>query len=616
MRSRLTVFKLLLGAACTLFAAWFSLPASSTSSAEPAAYVFAAIDFAPAPGEAERNRQELVKLIAEAARRGARYVVTPELGISGAYADGAQPARGRPNAEPIPGPTTDYFARQARELRIWLALSLPEKAEGGGYYLTTVLLDESGQVAARNRKVMVRPEAGDGPANAGDYRDVLDTVDTGGVRLGVLSGDDIQAGIPRLAARGADTILVTAGWSVQEAARWDEEIRRLSKEYGVNLVVANRRGAAVAGEAAPSGGIYMRSGEVLSPGAGAVSGLAQAALRQPAGRWRIETPLGLPSVPLPTYQAGNPEIAELGRKLFFDTNLSSTKTVSCATCHMPDRAFANGKPKGIGVHGRLTKRNVPSLLNVAYRPLLQWDGYAGTLENFAKYPLSGYTEMDFHYLDEAIDYLRSRPDYVKAFQSVMGVDPIEFEAVATALATYQRTLLSANSPFDRYYYGRDEAALSAEAKRGLKLFQGTAKCSTCHLIGDRYALFTDFKYHSVGVGYDTKGKTDTDVGLGGISFNDNNGLFLTPSLRNVAETGPYMHDGSMRTLEEIVEFYDRGGGLSPNRDPRLKPLSLSRQEKKDLLAFLRSLTGDQQYSAEGVRLNGPTPSRPLTPPAR
>lgn len=612
MRSRLTALKLLLlGAAGTLCAIGAGFFAVSTAGAEPAAYGFAAIDFAPAPGEAERNRQELAKLIAEAARRGARYVVTPELGVSGAYANGAQTARAGANAESIPGPTTDFFGRRAKELRIWLALSLPEQAEGGGYYLTTVLLDDRGQIAARNRKVMVRAGAGDGPATAGDYRDVLDTVDTGGVRLGAISGDDIQAGVPRLAARGADTILITAGWSGEDAVRWGEMSRRLSKEYGVNLVVANRRGAAGA-----SGAIYTRNGEVLPPGAGAVPGLAHAALRQPDRRWRIETPLGLPSVPQPSNLDASPEIAELGRKIFFDKNLSSTKTVACATCHLPGKAFTNGEPLGIGVHGRTTKRNVPSLFNVAYRPLLQWDGYAGTLENFAKYPLSGYTEMNFHYLDETIDYLRSRPEYVKEFRSVLGADPIEFEAVAVALATYQRTLVSANSPFDRYYYGREEAALGEEAKRGLLLFQGRAGCTTCHLVGDKYALFTDFKYHSVGVGYDPKYETDTDVGLGGISFNDNNGLFLTPSLRNVADTGPYMHDGSMRTLEEVVEWYDRGGGKSPNRDKRLKPLSLSPQEKKDLVAFMRSLTGDQQYSADGVRLNGPGVSRLQTPPAR
>lgn len=602
MWSRLTALKLLFGVlfgtAGTLYAIGTGFGAVSTSGAEPLAYGFAAIDFAPSPGEAKRNRQELAKLISAAARRGARYVVTPELGTSGAYADESKSAGARQTPESIPGPTTEYFGRLTKELRIWLALSIPEKAEGDGYFLTTVLLDERGQIAAHNRKVMVRPEAGDGPASAGDYRDVLDTVDTGGLRLGVLSGDDIQAGIPRLAARGADTILITAGWSVpDDAARWGTESRRLSKEYGVNLVVATRRSA---------GGIYTRSGEVLSPGAGTVPGLAQATLRQPAGRWRIEPPLGLPSVPQPTYQSGNPDIAELGRKIFFDKNLSRTKAVACATCHRPDRAFTNGEPRGIGVYGRTTKRNVPSLLNVAYRPLLQWDGYAGTLENFAKYPLSGYTEMDFHYLDEAIDYLRSQPDYVRDFRSILSADPIEFEAVATALATYQRTLVSANSPFDRYYYGREESALSEEARRGLSLFQGRAACTTCHLIGDRSALFTDFKYHSIGIGYDTKGKTDTDVGLGGISTNDFNGLFLTPSLRNVAETGPYMHDGSMLTLEEIIEFYDQGGGKSPHRDPRLKPLSLSPQEKKDLLAFLRSLTGDQRYTAEGVRLNGPT----------
>lgn len=604
MWSRLTVLTLLLVAAGTLCAIGAGSSAVTTAGAEPAAYGFAAIDFAPAPGEAERNRQELGKLIAEAARRGARYVVTPELGVSGAYADGAQPARGRTNAEPIPGPTTDYFGRLAKELRIWLAFSLPEKAEGNGYYLTTVLLDDRGQVAARNRKVMVRPEVGDGPATAGEYRDVLDTVDAGGLRLGAISGDDIQAGIPRLAARGADTILITAGWGGGEAARWDELSRSLSKEFGVNLVVANRRVAAKAGGAGPSGGIYTRRGELLPSGTGAVPGLAHAALRQPAERWLIETPLGLPSVPQPTYYNASPELAELGRTIFFDKNLSSTKEVSCATCHVPALAFANGEPKGKGVHGRTTKRNVPSLFNVAYRPLLQWDGYASTLENFAKYPMSNASEMNFHYLDEAVAYLRSRPEYVQAFRSTMGVDPIEFDAVANALATYQRTLLSANSPFDRYYYGREEAALGEEAKRGLKLFEGRAGCATCHIISDRHALFTNFKYHSVGVGYDTKYETDTDVGLGGISFNDNNGLFLTPSLRNVADTAPYMHDGSMRTLEEVVEFYNQGGGKSPNRDPRLRPLSLSPQDKKDLVAFMRSLTGDQQYSAEGVRLKG------------
>lgn len=603
MFSRLNALKLILSVAFTLSIIGAGLSTVSNSSAESLAHNFAAIDFAPAPGDSERNRRELEHLIAEAARRGARYVVTPELGICGSYAEGGGPGGPRPRSEPIPGATTEHFGLLAKRLGIWLAISLPENAEEGGYYLTTVLIDERGRIAARNRKILVRSDAGDGPASRGDYRDVLDTVDTGDLRLGVLSGDDIQAGVPRLAARGADTILITAGWSAQEAARWTELSRNLSKEYGVNLVVANRRGATSAGRISPPGGIYTRSGEFLSPDKGALHGLSQIAVRRPAERWRIEPPLGLPSVPMPTFQAAGPEIAELGRKIFFDKNLSRTKTIACSSCHMPEKAFANGETKGKGVLDRTTKRNVPSLLNVAYRPLLQWDGYASTLENFAKYPLSGYTEMDFHYLDEVVMYLRSQPEYVRAFDSSMGVDPIEFEAVAVALATYQRTLVSANSPFDRFRYGKDSAALSDEAKRGLDLFQGRAKCVTCHIIGDRYALFTDFKYHALGVGYDPKARTDTDVGLGGISTNDLSGLFLTPSLRNVAETAPYMHDGSILTLEEVVEFYDGGGGKSPNRDPNIKPLTLSQQEKKDLLAFLRSLTGDQRYSPEGVRLN-------------
>jgi cytochrome c peroxidase len=295
-------------------------------------------------------------------------------------------------------------------------------------------------------------------------------------------------------------------------------------------------------------------------------------------------------------------MVELGRTLFFDKNLSSTGTVSCGSCHQPERAFTNGEEKGTGVYGRKTKRNVPSLLNVAYRPLLQWDGYASTLENFAKYPVSGYTEMNFHYLDKVGHYLQSQPAYVAAFRSAMGVEEVQFDDVARALSAYERALVSGNSPFDRYHYGGDKTALNASARRGLELFTGKALCSNCHVIGERYALFMDSRYHVVGVGYLPEKKEFSDVGLGGISTGDLSGLFLTPSLRNVAETAPYMHDGSLPTLEEVVEFFNRGGIPNASLDPLVKPLFLNEQEKKDLVEFLRSLTGEQRYSAQGHRL--------------
>jgi cytochrome c peroxidase len=242
-------------------------------------------------------------------------------------------------------------------------------------------------------------------------------------------------------------------------------------------------------------------------------------------------------------------------------------------------------------------------LNIAYRPLLRWDGYASSLENFAKYPINGFTEMDFHYLDKVPAYIRSQPHYMNAFRSTMGVEEIEFDHVARALAAYQRTLISGNSPFDRYYYGKDKSALSKRAQWGLKLFTGKAECSKCHTIGNDYSLFLDYKYHDLGVSYDLVKKEYGDRGLGEISTDDLSGSFLTPSLRNVALTAPYMHDGSLKTLDEVIDFFNRGGKRSPRLDPIMKPLGLTVEERKALVAFLESLTGDQKYSPTGQRLN-------------
>jgi cytochrome c peroxidase len=192
---------------------------------------------------------------------------------------------------------------------------------------------------------------------------------------------------------------------------------------------------------------------------------------------------------------------------------------------------------------------------------------------------------------------------MKAFRSTMGVEEIEFDHVARALAAYQRSLTSGNSAFDRYYYGKDKSALSEQAQQGLKLFTGKAECAKCHTIGKDYAHFMDLKYHDVGVSYDVVKKEYGDRGLGEISTDDLSGLFQTPSLRNVALTAPYMHDGSLKTLDEVIEYFNRGGKRSPRLDPIMKPLGLTAEEKKALIAFLESLTGDQKYSLSGQRLN-------------
>lgn len=577
-------------AGATLYAAH---PSFSRSAPAVRADTFAAIQFTPVDHQFGVNRDRLTKLIVEARERGARYVVTPELASTA-------------HAEPIPGPTTDYFAKYAKKLGIWLVISLPERSNTNSqYFLTTVLLNDRGELVNKYRKLMVRVDQEDAGVSRGNYRDIIDSFDDRGQRVGIMSGDDILVGVPRLADRGADTILVSAGWTEGDSDKWDQLCRRLSKQYSVNLVVANR-GSAPESEEMPVnkfGGIYASDGRVFLPEEKNGSDLILASLPKRNAGWPRESALGLPSVPLPSVARATYEIAELGRQLFFDPNLSSTGKVSCSTCHDPDKAFANGEEKGTGVHGRKTRRNVPSLLNIAYRPLMRWDGYASSIENFCKYPINGVTEMDFHYLDKVPAYIRSQPHYIKAFRSTMGVDEIEFDHVARALAAYQRSLISGNSPFDRYYYGKDKSALSKQAQWGLKLFTGKAQCSQCHLIGTDYAHFMDLKYHDVGVSWDLTKKEYDDRGLGEISTDDSSGNFLTPSLRNVALTAPYMHDGSMKTLDEVVEYFNRGGKPSLRLDPIMKPLGLTVEEKKALVAFLESLTGDQRYSSTGQRLN-------------
>lgn len=557
---------------------------------------FAAIQFSPSKDGAQ-NRERLASLIADAVKRDAKYIVLPEMSTVGALppkTEGGKYAL----AETVPGPTTRYFAELAKKFGIWLALSLPEQTDDGkGYYITTVLLNERGNILTRHRKRVLRYNGEDGPATVGFARLLMDTIDDHGRRIGILSGDDLESGVMRLAERGADTILVSANWSAQDPVNWTETAAQYAADYKVHLVIANRQPGI--------GGIYSRTEKPLLAAENAKEAAVVAPLEMARDAWIVPSSLGLPSVPLPAPEPLTPGLVELGRNLFFDPKLSSTGTISCSTCHVPDKFFTNGKVHGEGVYNRQTSRNVPSVLNAAFRTTLHWDGNPTTLEQQLKYPLSGFAEMNLRSYDDLTATIRARPDYVEAFRTEMNVAPEEItrEHVARALASFERTLISGSSAFDHYYYGKDKRALNESARRGLELFKGTASCSECHRIEDNYALFMDGKFHRLGIGYVPEKQAYSDPGVGIVSNSDYAGMFFTPSLRNVAETAPYMHDGSAPTMEDAILLHYKRPDPNINRDPALKPVVLSTAELRDLVEFLRSLTGEERYTARGERVS-------------
>jgi cytochrome c peroxidase len=288
------------------------------------------------------------------------------------------------------------------------------------------------------------------------------------------------------------------------------------------------------------------------------------------------------TVPAPEDNPTTPEKVALGKQLFFDPRLSGENTRSCATCHLPEKAFADGRARSEGLDGKPLARNTPSLLNVAFQSTLFWDGRAKSLEEQALIPIQHPQEMNEN-LDALEQELSGVPEYAEEFQAVFGTG-VTRESIAKALAAFQRTLVTGPSAFDRYLEG-DEDALSAEAEHGLELFQGDAGCVRCH----NGPLLADGEFYRLGVSF-------SDPGRAAATGNDDDRRkFRTPSLRNVAETAPYMHDGSKRTLDQVVEFYLRGaptgtsGSLPPDIDPLL---GLSYSEIRALVAFLESLTGE------------------------
>ena len=308
----------------------------------------------------------------------------------------------------------------------------------------------------------------------------------------------------------------------------------------------------------------------------------------------ITAPLGLPPVPVPPDNPPTAETIALGRRLFYDPRLSVDNTVSCASCHKPALAFSDGRQLPEGVRQQKGRRNAPSLLNAAYREAFFWDGRSPSLEAQAQEPVQNPLEMA-HTLQGAVERLMSDSSYRAAFEKAFGPGPVTYEEVGKALASFERTLLCGNSPFDRYFYGHDPMALSESAKRGLEVFRNPAEgnCETCHSIGDQYALFTDNKFHNDSVGPTSDNDDPVDLGHYLITrIEADKGAFRTPSLRNVALTAPYFHDGSRATLQDVIGFYIRGGNPVRYRDKEIQSIWLSGQDRADLQAFLESLTGE------------------------
>lgn len=313
----------------------------------------------------------------------------------------------------------------------------------------------------------------------------------------------------------------------------------------------------------------------------------------------VNAPLGLPPLLIP---ADNPLTAEgiaLGRRLYFEKQLSSDNTFSCGSCHSPHIRFADGLKVASGVNGQQGTRNTPTVLNAAYRLTQFWDGRAASLEQQAGFPIANAKEMNLPH-EVCVVKLSANSSYQNEFANVFGPGPITMDKIQKAIASFERTLLSGNAPFDRYQYGGEKRALSAAAIRGLAIFTDKQRgnCVTCHTIGERFALFTDEKFHNVGAGMDANGELK-DVGrFAQTKAEVERGAFRTPSLRNVANTSPYMHDGSLKTLAEVIDFYVGGGSSNPQLDKEIKPLKLSAQDRADLIAFLESLTGELPANAE------------------
>lgn len=296
----------------------------------------------------------------------------------------------------------------------------------------------------------------------------------------------------------------------------------------------------------------------------------------------IFAPALRPPLPVPPDNPLTDAKVRLGAQLYFDPRLSADNTISCATCHAPETAWANHDPTDTGIGGQVGGRNSGTVLDSAWMRHQFWDGRAGSLEEQALGPIHNPIEMG-ETLENVVRKLGAITEYRQQFELVFGTG-VTTDGIAKAIAAFERTVVSGPSPFDRFLAG-EKTALSPAAARGLELFNGKAHCTPCH----SGPMFSDQGFHNLGVGMD---RPEPDLGRE-MFTNDaaDRGAFKTPMLRNVALTGPYLHDGSEKTLADVVDFYDRGGVPNPDLDPLMLPLHLTAAEKADLVAFLESLTG-------------------------
>jgi cytochrome c peroxidase len=342
-------------------------------------------------------------------------------------------------------------------------------------------------------------------------------------------------------------------------------------------------------------------------------------------RAQFAVPAGLPAdiweSLIPKDNPMTPEKIALGEKLFFDKRLSVDRTVSCATCHDPATALAESNIVAVGIENKKGARNSPTVLNAAFNELQFWDGRAPTLEEQAKLPLINSVEMGMKDHAMVVARVREAPEYQREFAAVFGNAGITIDTIAKAIAAFERTQLSGNSPFDRFIAG-DQNAISESAKRGWTLYNGKARCISCHAFNASQPFFTDFKFHNIGVAAkdqnfpglarrarqllaetpERQQKVIDELALAP-GFSElgrylvtkqpkDIGAFKTPSLRDIELTAPYMHNGSEKTLLDVVKFYDKGGEANPNLDGGMRPLKLTDQERDDLVELMKTFTSD------------------------
>jgi cytochrome c peroxidase len=323
--------------------------------------------------------------------------------------------------------------------------------------------------------------------------------------------------------------------------------------------------------------VTILSSWIAAPGANAVA----------SNEYKFKLPLGLEqsAMVIPPDNPMTTQKVELGRILFFDRRLSNDDTIACASCHLATKGFTDGQPVSTGIRGQKGGRSAPASFNRVFSSAQFWDGRADTLEAQSIGPFTNPIEHGFINYDIMIAKMKKIPGYNALFLQAFGED-ITIGNVGKAIASFQRTVLSGNSPADKFDQGGETGAISQEAQRGLLLFRDKARCTKCHSGFN----FTDEKFHNLGIGWE-----DNKVDLGRYMVTKNAediGAFKTPTLREISRTAPYMHDGRFRTLEEVVNFYNKGGVKNPHQDPLILPLELTNDEKRDLVQFLRTLNGE------------------------